>query len=494
MQFNSLSYLIFFAVVFTVYYLLPHKFGLRNLWLLAANYWFYMQWSVKYAVLMLFSTAVTFSAALGIDWFRKKGRKGAARLFLVLCVVLNLGILFFFKYYGFAAEISETLAERLNLPWALPMISVLLPVGISFYTFQALGYTIDVWRGTTEVVANPIRYALFVSFFPQLVAGPIERSRDLLPQFSEKHRLSGENLSAGAFAILWGLFKKMVIADRAGMVAAAVYDSYDKYSGGMYVVATLCFAVQIYCDFSAYSDIAAGSARMLGFRLTRNFRSPYQAESVAEFWRRWHVTLTSWFRDYVYIPLGGNRKGKTRKFLNVMIVFLLSGLWHGAGLTFVVWGLLNGAYQVIGELTKPGRQKINALLGNRENLGAVHLMRRIITFMLICLSWVFFRAGTITQALEMLRQMFVVPIWTLTDGSLTGIGLAVSEWVVLLLGIALLWLADRKWKGEERIEESFIRQPVLFRYACFAAFAAALMLVGVYGKTYDPQSFIYFEF
>lgn len=494
MQFNSLQYIAFFLVVAAAYYIVPHRFGIRNLMLLAANYYFYMQWNVKYAVLMLISTSITFTTSLAIDYYRKKEKPGVTKFYLMLCVFSNLGILFFFKYYGFTAEISRDLAALLNMEFALPAISVLLPVGISFYTFQALGYTIDVYRGDTNVEKNPVKYALFVSFFPQLVAGPIERSYDLLAQFDDRHTIKRENLGIGAFLILWGLFKKMVIADRAGVIVAAVYDSYESYSGGMYVVATICFAFQIYCDFSAYSDIACGSAKILGFQLSRNFRSPYMSESVTEFWRRWHVSLSSWFRDYVYIPLGGNRKGKVRKYINLLVVFFISGLWHGAGFCFVIWGLINGVYQIIGDILKPVRNKVNAFLGNTSEKGSWHLFCKLFTFILICITWVFFRAETLTQAGTMLGDMFWFPLWTLTDGTLLTAELAVSEIIVLIGSVAILITVDARFSEDEMVEMAYIRQPVLFRYGILIALYILVIVFGIYGSTYDPRDFIYFEF
>lgn len=494
MQFNSLQYIAFFTAVTILYYILPHKYGIRNFFLLCASYYFFMQWNVKYAILILISTSITFSASLAVDYFKLRNKKGWARFFLAFCVILNLLILFFFKYYGFFTELSEDLAAFLKINYSLPIIHVLLPVGISFYTFQALGYTIDVYRGDTEVVVNPVKYALFVSFFPQLVAGPIERSYDLLPQFDEKHVPEYTNLQQGIFAIFWGLFKKMVIADRAGVIVSAVYDSYEKYSGGMYFIATVCFAFQIYCDFSAYSDIAFGSAKILGFNLRRNFQSPYISESVGEFWRNWHITLSTWFRDYIYIPLGGNRKGKFRKYLNVMIVFFVSGLWHGAGVCFIVWGLLNGIYQVIGDISKPVREKVNSFIGNSSEHGSYRLFRTLFTFFLICLSWVFFRAETVSQAWKMLGGMFVFPTWTFTDGTLLSAGLSASELVVLICAVGILIFADIRFKNEVSIDTAYVRQPVLFRYGILTALYIAVIVFGIYGSQYNPQDFIYFEF
>lgn len=301
---------------------------------------------------------------------------------LAVCIVLNLAVLFFFKYNKFFFEnVERVLRIIFHIQFTRPKFDVLLPVGISFYTFQALGYVIDVYRDDINAEKNFFRYALFVSFFPQLVAGPIERSQNLLTQLAQKHKPNFEQMRDGLLLMLWGFFLKIVLADRIAIFVDTIYGDINKYGGWYLIVATVLFAVQIYCDFAGYSTIATGASEILGIRLMENFNAPYFSQSVSEFWRRWHISLSSWFRDYVYVPLGGNRKGTLRKYVNIMIVFLVSGLWHGAGWSYVAWGGLNGAYQVIGSVLKPLRDKTVAILGLHRDSFA-HKMAK--TFLLLC--------------------------------------------------------------------------------------------------------------
>ena len=347
MLFNSVDFLVFFPIVTMVYFLLPHK--VRWVWLLVTSYYFYMCWNAKYALLMATSTAITWLSGLLIakageiqDETKQARRK---KLWVALSFLLNLAILFFFKYFNFFLNNLNALAGLIGVEVQVPAFDVILPVGISFYTFQALSYTMDVYRGEIPPERNIFRYALFVSFFPQLVAGPIERSKNLLGQLYEYHTFDPQRVRDGLMLMLWGMFEKVVIADRVSMLVTYVYDNYTTLPGGAVILATVLFAVQIYCDFGGYSDMAIGAAQVLGFRLMENFHRPYLSRSAGEFWHRWHISLSTWFRDYLYIPLGGNRKGTARKYLNVMITFLTSGLWHGASWNFVVWGGLNGGYQ-----------------------------------------------------------------------------------------------------------------------------------------------------
>ena len=294
-----------------------------------------MCWNVKYALLIALSTLITYASGLLIHWRRK-------RLWVLLSFASNLAILFFFKYFGFFLDNLTAALALAGVAFKRPAFDVILPVGISFYTFQALSYTMDVYRGEVEPERNPFRYALFVSFFPQLVAGPIERSKNLLGQLYERHDFDPDRARDGMLLMLWGMFEKIVIADRLALLVDYVYDHYAQLPGATIVLATVFFAFQIYCDFGGYSHIAIGAAQVMGFTLMENFRRPYLAQSAAEFWRRWHISLSTWFRDYLYIPMGGSRRGAFRKYLNTMVTFLVSGLWHGANWSFVVWGGLNG--------------------------------------------------------------------------------------------------------------------------------------------------------
>lgn len=383
MLFNSINFMIFFPIVVLIYFIIPDK--VKYIWLLAASYFFYMCWNAKYIILIFASTVITYVSGLLIDKVKDTDYKiltqnGLKKVIVFGSVIINLSILFYFKYINFAVEIITRVLAKTNVSVNIPVFDVILPVGISFYTFQALSYTIDVYRGDIYAEKNFLRYALFVSFFPQLVAGPIERSRNLLKQLAVPKKFSFENVREGLLLMLWGFFLKIVLADRIAIFVDTVYANYTTYSGMYVVVATVLFAVQIYCDFFGYSTIAMGTAKVLGVDLMENFDAPYMAASVAEFWRRWHISLTSWFKDYLYIPLGGSRRGKLRKYVNKMIVFCVSGLWHGASLSFVMWGGMNGAYQVVGEIMQPVRSKLVHLLRlNKESLGH-RLLRTISTF------------------------------------------------------------------------------------------------------------------
>lgn len=346
MLFNSYQFLIFFPVVTLIYFLIPHK--IRYIWLLIASYFFYMCWNTKYALILLFSTAVTYVGGILISKANKveDNRKKIIykKVFVALSFIINLSILFLFKYFDFAIDNINRILAVLNIQLLNPKFDVVLPVGISFYIFQALGYTVDVYREDVKAERNFLKYALFVSFFPQLVAGPIERSKNLLEQMYEKHYFEAQRVKDGLLLMIWGGFQKIVIADRIAIVVDTIFNKFPEYGGMYIIVAAILFAFQIYCDFSGYSIIAVGAAKVMGFRLMENFNAPYFSMSISEFWRRWHISLSTWFKDYVYIPLGGNRKGKIRKYINIMIVFFVSGLWHGASWNYIVWGGLNRSF------------------------------------------------------------------------------------------------------------------------------------------------------
>lgn len=339
MLFNSSDYIFFLVVVVLFNMLLSEK--IRPIWLLGASWYFYMQWNLKYILLMLGTILVTYFAGLLIE--RKHDKRILFASIVVLIIVLAL-----YKYLSFFTEIINTVLGIFNVGYRVDSyIKLVLPVGVSFFTLQSIGYVIDVWRGECKAERNFVYYALFISFFPQLVAGPIERSENMLPQLKKKNELTWDIFRKGILLILYGLFCKMVIADRLALIVDAIYGSPEQFGGFFIIIATIAFAFQIYCDFYGYSTIARGPALLLGVKLVDNFEAPYLAKSVKEFWRRWHISLSYWFRDYVYIPLGGNRKGFKRKESNLLFVFSLSGLWHGASVTFIIWGFLNGLYQII---------------------------------------------------------------------------------------------------------------------------------------------------
>ncbi|MCR5655035.1 MAG: MBOAT family protein, partial [Lachnospiraceae bacterium] len=398
MLFNSAEYLVFFPIVVIVYFLIPKKLiRVRNLWLLAASYYFYMSWDAVYGLLLFSVTLVTYLAGLLIGAAHGKRKVGAARAVLTISLLINFGLLCYFKYADFMIEnVNRVLHTSFSL-W-----NVLLPVGISFYIFQAVGYTIDVYRKETEATKDLFTYALFVSFFPQLVAGPIERSGNLLGQFKEEHAFDADRAREGLLMMLWGLFMKVMIADNLATYVDQVYGGYMAYAGVEIVLATVFFALQIYCDFGGYTYIAIGSAKIMGFTLMENFDAPYQAITVKDFWKRWHISLTGWFKDYLYVSLGGNRKGKVRTTVNRLFVFFVSGLWHGAAWNYVAWGVLNGIYLSIGALTKDKRKELRKKWKVDETSFSYRFGSGLVTFLLVDFSWLFFRAEGMGHAKDLL--------------------------------------------------------------------------------------------
>ena len=459
--------MVFFPIVCGIYFLLP-SLKWRNLFLLAASYYFYMNWKPTYALLLLFSTAVTYLAALGIEHYREKKKK---RFCLVFSLVLNLGILFLFKYFNFAAENINSLFSYWGIVIDIPDFPFLLPVGISFYIFQALGYSIDVYRGKTVAEKNFFIYALFVSFFPQLVAGPIERSTNLLPQFKQKYSFSYENAMTGIRLMVWGYFLKLVLADRCALYVDPIFNNVEHHNGGSFLLASFFFPFQIYGDFAGYSLIAIGSAKFMGFRLMENFRRPYFATTVTEFWHRWHISLSTWFKDYVYIPLGGNRVSTIRCYANVMITFIISGIWHGANWTFILWGTIHGVLQCIEKML--GWNK-------KQWKGMERFIHWAMTFCVVCLAWIFFRANTISDAFTIIKGIFTnmgVPYMRLADFG------AISLALMLLLFKESI--DEYHWKI--RISDS---PNWLVRHIYIVSMIAYVILLGVL----NSDQFIYFQF
>ena len=469
MSFNSIAFLLFFPIVCVCYFAIPAKHvKSRNLLLLVASYYFYMNWEPVYAILLLASTVVSYSAALGIEHFREKNKK---ELCLVGGVVLNLSILFLFKYFNFFAFNIESAFQRCGVGIDIPSFSLLLPIGISFYTFQLLGYTIDVYRGSVKAERNFLTFALFASFFPQLVAGPIERSNNLLPQFKSQHHFDYEEAMAGLRLMVWGYFMKLVLADRCGIYVDAIFNHVDKHNGGSFLVASLLFPFQIYGDFAGYSLIAIGAARILGFRLMENFRRPYFSSSVGEFWRRWHISLSTWFKDYVYIPLGGNRVGAIRQYFNLLVTFVVSGIWHGANWTFVCWGCLHGALLCIEKALGIGQQQYT---------GMRKFLHGVMTFGLVCFAWILFRANTLNDAK------------TIIGGIFTNMGAPKPEFATFFaIGLSMIVLLAKElseeYNWEIRVAES---RHWLVRHLYLSVMIAFIMLFGVLGG----DQFIYFQF
>lgn len=498
MLFNSLHFLIFFPIVISINFLIPKK--VRYLWLLASSYYFYMCWNAKYALLLLFSTAVTYLSGLGIWFISNTGWEESKTVFwkkacVFASVFLNLAILAFFKYFNFGMTSLNRLFALIHIQLNAPVLDIVLPVGISFFIFQALSYTMDVYRGDIYAEKNFFRYALFVSFFPQLVAGPIERSKNLLKQLAVPRPFSFANFQKGFLLMLWGFFLKLVVADRLAIFVNTVYNDSDRYYGVYLVLATCMFAFQIYCDFYGYSTIASGAAKILGIDLMENFRAPYLNTSVATFWRDWHISLTSWFKDYLYIPLGGSRKGTLRRHLNRIIVFFVSGLWHGASWTFVIWGLLNGMYQVMDDILKPVRDRVVSVLRINRASFAHRCLQMLMTFILIGISWVFFRANSVSHAFDIFSSMLHNQnVWILFDGSVFNCGLDAANFNVLIVSLGILLFADVCKRRNISVSDVIIRQDAWARWLVIVAGVCSILIFGIWGSGYDAASFIYFQF
>lgn len=481
MLFNSLDFLVFFPFVVGAYFLLPDR--VRWVFLLIASYFFYMYWNPKYAILIFLSTVIDYSAAIQMG---RADRPSIRRAWLFVSLAGNLGLLFTFKYFGFFSANFDRLFETLAMPQRMPELDVLLPVGISFYTFQTLSYTIDVYRGEREPTRHFGKFALYVSFFPQLVAGPIERSTRLLPQFFEKHPFDATRIRSGLLLMAWGFFKKLVIADRLAVYVNEVYAVDSGYTGLTVLVATYAFAFQIFCDFSGYSDIAIGAARVMGYDLMRNFDRPYYARSVAEFWRRWHISLSTWMRDYVYVPLGGNRVGIRRLYVNLMLTFIISGLWHGANWTFIIWGALHGGYIVLSRATQHARTALAERIGLPAESRFQSIVQMVVTFHLVVFAWIFFRAENFDHALGLIARM--VTDFSLWDSAVFD-PMPMPEILSALTGI-LIMETVHLLQFRMSVSERLFAMPLPVRWAVYCGLAYTIIALG----TFTSEQFIYFQF
>ncbi len=490
MEFNSLIFLLSFPLFIVLYYMLPGK-G-KVLWIFLASCTFYMCWNYKYIFLLLAAALFTYLAGLGMEKCRNRRQK---KWILAACILFSISILFVFKYFNMFMDTAAALGGLAGIHIKKAGLELLLPVGISFYVFQTLGYVIDVYRGDVEAEKNFVNYGAFVTFFPQLVAGPIERSGNLLKQMKGEHRLKPQDCVEGFCRMLWGYFQKVVIADRIAVVVTAVYDNYMDYSGVYIAAATVLFAFQIYCDFDGYTNIAIGAAKILGFDLMMNFDAPYLAGSVADFWHRWHISLSSWFRDYLYIPLGGNRRGQRKKYRNVMITFLVSGLWHGANWTYVVWGGLHGAYQVMENIWKTKFPRKRLSENGKKNEKAAGFFRWIGTFLAVDFAWLFFRAASVGDAFRMIGRIFgEFGIGDILNREMAvSLGLGLENIAVLSIALFILLLSDLT-KERGRIYEKIWHLPLALRWIVLYIAMFGILIFGYYGPEYNASQFIYFQF
>ena len=478
MLFNSIDFAIFLPIVFLLYWFVIHKnLKLQNLFLVVASYVFYAWWDWRFLSLIIFSTLIDYTVG---RLLAHENHVHKRKILLLISIVVNLGFLGFFKYYNFFLDNFTQAFTWMGTPISARALSIVLPVGISFYTFQTLSYSIDVYRKKLEPTKDVVAFAAFVSFFPQLVAGPIERATNLLPQFYKKRQFDYNKAVDGLRQILWGLFKKVVIADNCAYFVNTIFDNHQDYSGSTLVLGAVFFAFQIYGDFSGYSDIAIGTARLFGFNLKQNFAFPYFSRDIAEFWRRWHISLSTWFRDYLYIPLGGSRGSKSNQVRNVFIIFLVSGFWHGANWTFIVWGGLNALYFLPLLLTKINRSHIEIVAVHKKWPSILDILRMGITFCLTTLAWIFFRAESVSHAWSYLkgicdRSLVSIPQIRPTD-----------IMILIILFIGIEWIGRHNLYAIETFGLKWKRPLRL------AFYYLLIVLIFWFGR--NDQEFIYFQF
>ena len=485
MIFNSAEFLIFYPLVLLLYFIFPK--WLKWPLLLLASYFFYMIWNPPLIFLILFTTAVSYASGIIIEKTESRRKK---RFWLCMTLITSLGVLFFFKYFNFLADSAVSLWNLFGGSAKDFSLDLILPVGISFYTFQTLSYVIDVYRGSIKAERHFGWYALFVSFFPQLVAGPIERPENLLPQLKEDHKLEASNAFAGLQKMAVGFFKKIVVADIIAEFVNAVFNDAANATGFGVLLGAVLFAVQIYCDFSGYTDIAIGCARIMGIRLMQNFNLPYRARSIKEFWARWHISLSTWFRDYLYIPLGGNRCSKARNYFNIFVVFLVSGLWHGAKWTFVLWGVLHGCYQILGAITKKTRFRVYEKLKIRTDSGLFAAGQRLVTFVLVCFAWIFFRANSTSELWGLLEKLFTSWETGSVKATLSSMGITVTAALVTVLAILVMSMLDRMCDEPRLAENGTVSKQYTIAVITLAVTIAWSLLLSVGGAS----AFIYFQF
>jgi len=482
MLFNSFHFLVFFPIVVILYFSIPHRW--RWLLLLIASYYFYMCWKVEYIFLIVGSTLIDYYAGRQMGKIPERSKR---KKYLIISLIVNLGLLFGFKYFNFVNDSVRDAFNYFNIFYGVPAFNVLLPVGISFYTFQTLSYTIDIYNGRSKPEPHIGKFALYVSFFPQLVSGPIERSYTLLPQFHKDNRFDQNNVTSGLKLMMWGFIKKVVIADRLGIYVFKVFSQPHLYEGFPVIFASIFLLVQVYCDLSGYSDIAIGTARVMGYKLMRNFNRPFIARSIADFWARWHISLTTWFRDYLYIPLGGNRVPKWRWHYNIFITFLLSGLWHGASWSFVIWGALHGLFQMVEKATKKYRESFAEFIGLVRAPGLKDYINIVITFCLICFATIFFGARSLDDA-----YILILKLGTFSDsGIIDNFINVMKNKEVLLCIIFIIFLLVIEYIHEKySIVRIIGRKPLIIRWAVYLGAVIFIIVFGVFTNV----EFIYFQF
>lgn len=503
MLFNSIQFALFFVVVLVVFYVLPPR--VRVWWILASSLFFYCFKSTEepfaeQSYYLIIAILMSWSASVIMDAIPADGKLKPLRIFFLLAgLITDFGMLIYFKYTKFFIELINPAVTANGGAAFSTDFDLLMPLGISFFIFTSTGYLFDVYRGKTHAEKNPFYYALFTCFFPCIMSGPIERADHLIPQLKNLHKVKvfdADRMSNGISLIVWGLFAKMVIADRIAMIVDNVYGNYFKFGSVEIIFASICYSIQIYCDFMSYSTIAMGCAKLMGIDVYDNFNAPYLSLSVKEFWRRWHISLSSWLRDYVYIPLGGSRCSKLRKYLNVIITFLVSGIWHGAGLNFILWGGIHGVLQVIDDITLPLRKKMNAITHAKTDSFGYRFCQGLVTFVLVDLAWVYFRITDFSLANTIIRRMFMKPdLWVLFNDGLYNLGLDRKEFNILFIALLILLVVDlARKKKDMSFGDIMIAQPWYFRWAVIIILFFGILTFGIYGPAFDAADFIYLQF
>lgn len=476
MLFNSVSFLLFFPLCLVIYFILYKRKTYQNIFLLLSSYYFYACFEPRYLLLLLLITIISYCGGILIH----KASDNRKKTNLIITILLIIAPLIFYKYLNFFNQMMFDLLSLLGISMKVNLIKLLLPVGISFYTFQAISYVVDVYKNKVDIEYKYLDYSLFLGFFPQIASGPIGRAPSLLPQIKTVRIFNYENLKKGFNFLIWGYFIKLVIADRGAIYADTVFSNYTAYSGSSLLLATFIYSIQIYCDFAGYSLMALGTAKIMGFDLINNFQRPYLAFSTSDFWRRWHISLSTWFRDYIYIPLGGNRVSKSRHKLNILITFLASGIWHGAAYNFIIWGGLHGVYQIIGKATEEKQNKVLSALRIKEDTFLFKLIHILITFLFIGYGWMIFRTNNIED------------IWGITKGYFKSgpLYMHISTLVFFFLGFIILMAKNIKDEYFGKYKLMTTSEHIIIRYTCLLLLIIIILLTGVL----DNSQFIYFAF
>lgn len=507
MVFNSLSYLVYLPIVIAIYFLLP-KITLKNIWLLIASYWFYSVWSFSLVILMIIATIIGFGGGLVLDKLNQKSKlypdkksiyKKRKKITVAVTIVLVLLLLTYFKYIKFIISNINIILSEFNIKVIDDSFNIMLPIGISYYTFQIIAYIVDVYRKDVKAEKNILYFALFIAFFPKIVAGPIERANNLLVQLKENHKFDYDNMKNGLLLMLFGYFLKMVIADRAAVYVNFIFENYEAFTGWQIFYGALLYSIQGYTDFYGYTCLALGSAEIMGIYLLKNFNHPFFAYSVTDYWKRWHLSLSSFLRDYIFYPLTLSSKNSHLKIIhyrNIIITFCISGLWHGANWTYIMWGFSHGLFMVLENMTKNIRTKIFNFLNVNTKSFSFRLEAIIYALLVLSFTRLFFRAPDISTSFAMIKQMFSE--WNpyiFIDGSLIHIaGMDAKEFIVLWIAIFILWAISMMQEHGIKIRQALSEQNLLFRWTIYIIAIVIIVVFGVYGDKYDASQFIYFRF